>query len=300
MTVEFRFERVPCPVCEGARSRHIGWRGGEAHHDGKGVRTGIVQCLDCSHLYPDPMPYPLDGLNELYAEPDEYFTHHDVELKKRQGVDTLRAFENVLGKRGRYLDVGCGRGEWLWAAREAGWEYEGIDPSTAYLEWGRRHLGIQGRLGTIEEAKFPDEHFDAITLGGVIEHLYEPRATLTELRRILRPGGILWLDAPNERGLYPHAANFYLRLLGRDWCVNLAPTFSPFHVQGFGPDSLRKILDRCGFEVTDFVLCGAVCPQTGESTLRKRLEYGAARTINWVGKKFQAGPYMIVQARRPV
>lgn len=300
MTVTFRFEHVRCPVCDGERTRHIGWRGGQAHHAGNGLRTEIVQCRDCSHLYPDPMPYPLAGLNELYDEPDEYFTHHDVDAKKRQGMELLREFEAVLGRRGRYLDVGCGRGEWLCAARDAGWEYEGIDASVAYLEWGRKHLDIEARLGTVEEAKFPDEHFDAITLAGVVEHLYEPRVTLTELRRVLRPGGILWLDAPNEQGLYLRAGNLYMRLLGRDWCVNLAPTFSPYHVQGFGPASLRKILSGCGFEVSHLKFFGTVCPPTGGATRRKRLEYGAALAVNWVGNKCRTGSYMAVEARRPV
>jgi ubiquinone/menaquinone biosynthesis C-methylase UbiE len=65
--------------------------------------------------------------------------------------------------------VGCGRGEILWAARENGWEFEGVDPSAAHLDWARKHLGIEGRLGNIEQIGFPAEHFDAVIMSAVLE-----------------------------------------------------------------------------------------------------------------------------------
>jgi len=65
--------------------------------------------------------------------------------KSWSGVELLKDIEVALGARGRYLDVGCGRGEWLWAARQCGWEFEGVDPSSTFIEWGRRNLNVDGR-----------------------------------------------------------------------------------------------------------------------------------------------------------
>ena len=124
----FEFREIACPVCGSDRSAHVGYRGGEAHHSGHGVKTAIVRCRDCTHQYPNPMPFPRVSLDELYGDADEYFERQDVEVKKEQGRALIARFEKHLGRKGHFLDVGSGRGETLWAAKEAGWNYEGVDP----------------------------------------------------------------------------------------------------------------------------------------------------------------------------
>lgn len=295
----FEFHNVLCGVCGQDQPRPLGWRGGAAHHAGAGVRTQIVRCAVCSHLYPNPMPLPAQGLDELYVETEEYFKHHEVERKKAYGRELLQRCEQMLGRRGRYLDVGCGRGEFLWAAQAAGWEAVGCDPSSENLAWGREHLQVAGLHGTLEELRLPDASFDAVTLGGVIEHLYEPYQTLLEVARVLRPGGVLWLDAPNEDSLYSRAGNLYMRALRRDWVVNLAPTFPPYHVQGFNPHSLRRLLERAGFAVEQLEIWGEVVPLTGAASLRKHAEYYAARLVNWLGNRTGTGVYMNMWVRKP-
>ena len=295
----FENREMACSVCGSESRKHLGWRGGEAHHGGLGLKTEIVRCNSCTHIYPNPMPIPTGSLGDMYDDPDEYFSSHDVEDKKTNASELMRIFERKLGRRGRLLDVGCGRGELLWAAREAGWEFEGVDPSSAHLEWARLNLGIQGRAGTIEAANFPDDHFDAVTMGGVIEHLFDPHHTLEEAWRVLKPGGLFYCDAPNEDGLYSRIGNLYFRAQLRDWVVNLAPTFPPYHVQGFNPASLQRLLKRVGFQLEEFTIYGKVLPLTGEPLLRKRMEFRAAQLINWLGNRHEAGVYMYAWAKKP-
>jgi SAM-dependent methyltransferase len=294
----FEFRELSCAVCGSTERTHLGWRGGKAHHDHRGERVEIVRCRTCTHIYPHPMPYPAGTVGDLYDDPDEYFSAHDVEVKKRQGSDLMKIVEDKLGRKGTMLDVGCGRGELLWAARDANWNYTGVDPSSAHLEWGRVNLDVQGLLGTIETASLPAESFDVVIMGGVIEHLYDPFATLQEVRRVLKPGGLFYLDAPNEDALYTQIGNLYLRALRRDWVVNLAPTFPPYHVQGFNPNSLRRLLERAGFQVEDLHVWGQVSPLTGKMSLRKRLEYRGAQLINWIGNRRGNGIYMDGWARK--
>jgi len=296
----FDFRPTACGACGGDEPEFFGWRGGEAHHGGAGVRTRLVRCGVCTHIYPNPMPFPVRGLDDLYADTEDYFSGHDVETKKAIALENMRSIERQLGRRGRYLDVGCGRGENLWAARESGWEYEGVDVSADYLNWMEEHLGIRGRHGTLEEANYPDNHFDAITMSAILEHLYDPYTTLKEVYRVLKPGGLFWFDAPNEDGLYMRMGNFYMKAQGRDWVVTLAPTFSPYHVQGFNPRSLRRLTARAGFEIVSFSMGGTVWPPTGPQTVRKRIEYRGAQLINWVGRRMGAGIYLYVAARKPV
>lgn len=295
---EFVFREMPCAICGDSSRKRVGWRGGAAHHDSRGVRVEIVRCTTCTHLYPHPMPFPRDDLSSLYTDPEDYFSAHDLEEKKKLGGEMVRILERRLQRRGSLLDVGCGRGELLWAARQAGWACEGLDPSAPYLEWARVNLGIEAHLGTLEEVKFSDARFDAVLMGGVIEHLYDPSWTLREVWRLLKPGGICYLDAPNEDGLYTKIGNLYMRILRRDWVVNLAPTFPPYHVQGFNPSSLRRLVQNVGFQVDELNVFGKVLPLTGQRSLRKTIEHRAAQLINWTGNKLGAGIYMDVWLRK--
>lgn len=296
----FDFKKINCPVCGGGKTKFLGWRGGEAHHNKSGVKTAIVRCLVCSHQYPNPMPFPeKNNLDDLYVNAEEYFRGHDVEIKKKMGQDLLENFERKLGRRGRFLDVGCAAGEFLWAAKESGWEYEGVDPSSEFVRLGREHLGVEGRVCLLEDAKFPDEHFDAVTMSSVLEHIYEPYELLCEIRRILKPGGYFWFDAPNEDGLYMKAGNFYMKLQRRDWVVTMAPTFPPYHVQGFNPKSIKQLLKRTNFELDELTIFGSIWEFAGEKSLRKKIEYKMAQFINWTGNIFNQGSYMTIWSRKP-
>jgi 2-polyprenyl-3-methyl-5-hydroxy-6-metoxy-1,4-benzoquinol methylase len=136
-------------------------------------------------------------------------------------------------------------------------------------------------------------------MAGVIEHLYDPGRTVREIWRLLKPGGICYLDAPNEDGLYTKIGNLYMRILRRDWVVNLAPTFPPYHVQGFNPSSLRRLFQDVGFQIDELNIFGKILPLTGEPPLRKIIEHRAAQLINWTGNRLAAGIYMDVWLRKP-
>jgi hypothetical protein len=90
-----------------------------------------------------------------------------------------------------------------------------------------------------------------VLLAAILEHVYDPRLCLERVREALVPGGLVFLDVPNECSLFARVANTYMRARGRDWAVNLSPTFPPFHVVGFCPRSLRAVLEATGFEVVE-------------------------------------------------
>lgn len=296
----FEFRHIDCPVCGHDDPKFLGHRGGDAHHNGSGVKTRIVRCVNCTHQYPDPMPFPSGGdLDDLYVDAEVYFKGHSSEYKKSFGLELLKDFETRLGHRGRYLDVGCAAGEFLWAAKESDWEYEGVDPSSEFIKIGKEHLGVNGRVCVLNDAAFPDGHFDAVSLSSVLEHIYDPYDLMLEIRRVLKPGGLLWFDAPNEDGLYMRAGNLYMKAQRKDWVVSMAPTFPPYHVQGFNPASLRSLLKRADLELEELKIGGGIWEFTGEKTLRKRVEFAAAKTITFISKQLNMGPYMSVWAKRP-
>jgi SAM-dependent methyltransferase len=294
----FEFKEINCPVCECSESKLVGFRGGEAHQNKQGVKTRIVRCKNCTHLYPNPMPFPKVGLDELYANPDEYFQNHELERKKLGSLDLMKNFEKHVGGKGRFLDIGCGRGELVWAAKESGWDVEGMDPSKDFVEFGRKVLGVDIKVGILEEGMFPSNSFDAVALGGIIEHLYNPKELLKEVHRILKPNGWFWFDAPNEDGLYMQIGNLYMRLRGKDWVVVLAPTFSPYHVQGFNKKSLKILMENSNFLVKEMNVFGEINQQTGTQTIRKKIEYQLAKSVNLIGNATGNGMYMDIWTQK--
>ena len=237
------------------------------------------------------MPVPLD-LNQHYDEPDEYFIHHDTEQKKLDAVGILNRAESIFRK-GRMLDIGAGLGETLRAARDLSWDAVGIEPSIKFANRAREYSGAE--VYESLQDSFPSESFDFVVLGGVIEHLYNPNETLWEISRILKPGGVLFLDAPNESGLYFQLGNLYQKLRGRDWVVNLAPTFKPFHVFGFSPSSLRKLLSKHDLRIVRFRVYGgqSYVPNDG---LMGFVEQQCARVVSALSNHGNAGTYMDVWA----
>jgi hypothetical protein len=123
----FIFREIPCPVCGGNDSRFIGLRGGRVHQNGAGIACSIVRCRECSHQFLNPMPFPSGTSSEVYSDAEHYFHGHDLEIKKGSSLSAMKDFELRLKKKGRFLDVGCGMGALLWAARQSGWDAVGVD-----------------------------------------------------------------------------------------------------------------------------------------------------------------------------
>ena len=225
--------------------RRLGRRGGLAHRAGLGVECEVWRCQRCGLIFPNPMPFPLDGLEQHYGvDANEYFEQHLIEDKDRSASSLLTQAEELIQGKGRLLDIGAGRGELLRAARAAGWEVTGIEPSSRFAAFAASSSGASIRSQPVEQCAFPESSFDCVILSAVLEHLYNPDETIGEISRILRRGGAVFIDVPNEAGLYFKVGNLYQKLRGRDWIVNIAPTFSPFHVFGFSPRSLRALLTK--------------------------------------------------------
>jgi SAM-dependent methyltransferase len=144
----------------------------------------------------------------------------------------------------------------------------------------------------IERCGFADHSFDAVILAAVLEHLYDPDATVREIARVLRPGGAFFVDVPNEAGLYFRLGNLYQKLRGRDWVVNVAPTFEPFHVFGFSPRALRALLRKHGLEVRDWRVYGgrSMVPRRGGAL--GALEHLAARAVTAASNLGELGTYI--------
>jgi 2-polyprenyl-3-methyl-5-hydroxy-6-metoxy-1,4-benzoquinol methylase len=101
---------------------------------------------------------------------------------------------------GFLLDIGSGSGEMLKRMQKLGWRVEGVefDPQACMLA---RSKGLTVNLGTLAAQNYPDDHFDAIVMHHLIEHVHDPVALFKECHRILKPGGRIVVMTPNSESL---------------------------------------------------------------------------------------------------
>lgn len=140
----------------------------------------------------------------------------------------------------KLLDVGSGSGHFLTRMRELGWDVVGVEPDGQAARTVRESFGLDIHEGVLEEAGFPDDSFDAVTMNHVIEHVPDPVATLHEVRRVLRPGGRAVVVTPN-------AESMGHRSFGEAWRGLEVPRH--FHL--FSPGNLKTAAERADLRVVN-------------------------------------------------
>lgn len=101
----------------------------------------------------------------------------------------------------RLLDCGCGAGDYVLAlADRYGIDAFGVEYSSDKVRQAHRHETLKDRVheGNLEAVPFPDTDFDVALLNEVLEHVPDEQKALTEIRRVLRPGGLLVVFSPNR------------------------------------------------------------------------------------------------------
>jgi demethylmenaquinone methyltransferase / 2-methoxy-6-polyprenyl-1,4-benzoquinol methylase len=172
------------------------------------------------------------------------------------------------------LDACCGTGDLAVAAARAGGRVTGIDFSTAMLERARRKApALEWVEGDLLALPFDDATFDSATVGFGVRNVEDLSRGLSELRRVLRPGGRLAiLEITRPRGLL---APFYrlwfdgvVPLLGKLLPGGSAYTYLPASVRRFpGPEQLRELMETAGLGGVRIRLFagGIVALHTGEA-----------------------------------
>jgi SAM-dependent methyltransferase len=220
-----------CPLCGAAGAR--------PRFSVEGCASSVVECPACGLARLDPLPSDeeLAGFysDAYYGDPGLKFRPAIEWLVRAVGTRHIRFLARGVPAGGRILDVGCGRGVLLAELANHGFEVHGVERSAAAARGAdpRAQICIAPDLAA---AKYPAEHFDAVFVWHVLEHLREPVAAVREMHRILRPGGKLVVAVPNFSSLQARWAGpawFHLDL--------------PRHVFHFPLRALRRLLEQSGF-----------------------------------------------------
>jgi 2-polyprenyl-3-methyl-5-hydroxy-6-metoxy-1,4-benzoquinol methylase len=145
---------------------------------------------------------------------------------------------------GRLLEIGCGSGAMLAKLQRLGWLVQGIDLDPSAVKVARAR-GLKVDHGQLAEQNYQPGSFDVVVMSHVIEHVYDPRTLLSDIRELLVEGGVLVMLTPNSQSLWH-------RCFGAAW-MSLDP---PRHLHVFNVATMRRLLQEAGyptFEVTSIV-----------------------------------------------
>jgi len=229
-----------CPLCGTAGLRDL-FTARDPHYGIPGEYR-IVRCAACGLQFVDPMPSD-EELASLY--PSDYYAYSEApkaspwKLKAKRLLGYWQGTKEPRFERpGRFLDIGCGSGDFVARMGAQGWDSHGIEINEQAATKGCLR-GLQISKGTIQDTKFDAEEFDYVRASHSFEHTARPRETLDEIYRVLRNDGRLLLAVPNAAGLPG-------RVFRKYWWHLCAPV----HPFGYSVTTLSRMLHEHGFRVT--------------------------------------------------
>jgi len=219
----------------------------------------IVQCQHCSLIYVCPIEQDISQAYDLHLNLEQrqkieqkisetdYLASTtfvaanmpDFDLMIKDFKDRLAVLEKYGHSDGKLLDVGAHSGVLLCAARELGYEPYGVEPEMEPCVYGKQHWDLDMFCGSLIEAQFPDNYFDIVTLLAVMEHMRNPLCELKEIKRVLKPDGMLVIEVPNIDSLMFKFTRRYWR------------HFIKGHLIHFSPNTLTAFLAKAGFNVVE-------------------------------------------------
>lgn len=224
---------MKCPICDSKNSKKF-WAM-------RGYK--LAKCSDCGMVWD---PFPPESLEAVYSK--NYFVNENpkggyanyfegMNINKRTFFERVKRINKKLDGKGRMLDVGSALGDSLVEAKKLGWkDVYGVELSE-YAAKESKKRGLNIKIGTLKDAKYPSNYFDVVTLQDVIEHVEDPVSEMKEIYRILKPGGYVFLVTPDIGGLW-------LKLLGHLW-YHYKPGE---HIMYFSQNTLRKALEDSGYK----------------------------------------------------
>ena len=247
-----------CTICGSQNLRQEGILRSETQIEDKNKLAGFraISCDACGFAFIIP------NMNESGIKVSSLYDQHYFDIKpslwwrnkrqaqRRQRLQLLQEYARV--KVETFLDIGCGEGDTLKIASEEIKGVYGLDVTNNFKKENIKDIPQDNIfIGQLKDAKYSDDMFDVIFMDSVLEHILEPAQTLQEIKRILSPGGCLFVGVPNEFCLETTFKTAVFKIIKPGVSARLEPFRNPYHVVGFSKSSARRIFNNCGLEVID-------------------------------------------------
>lgn len=208
----------------------------------------LYKCPQCTGVFTQDIPRQED-IGAYYAS-DNYISHSDTQqglinrlyhiVRKRTLLAKRKLLQSVTGKdNGIIADIGCGTGAFLQTMQAAGWQITGLEPDETARKNARELSGIDP-LPSQELFNLPQQHFDAITMWHVLEHVHQLHEYLDQVKLLLKDSGKFIVAVPN-----------YTSYDASHYQANWAAYDVPRHLYHFSPKSMRLLVAKHGMKLTN-------------------------------------------------
>ncbi len=318
---EIELEHIDCPLCGHSEHRFVvecsdyQWC--------LAGRFTVVECASCQHRYMNPRPaksslpdcYPAaygphqlrpqqsgDSVNASQDDLVKVVKPWYLRYLPLKYIPGLRSFfywltnerSHVIpapfsagSKFGqteipRAFELGCAAGAYLALLKDKGWEVIGVEPGDGPVQLAQA-AGLNVHHGTLDDAALDIESFDFVASWMVIEHVPDPRQTLNQLFRLLKPEGLLAISVPNAGSWEP-------RIFGECWHAWDLPR----HLHHFSPHSICRLLQECGFRNVQITHQRTLLNIFGSIGIWLTRNNPSSRIGNWF-LRYPESPMLLVQ-----
>jgi 2-polyprenyl-3-methyl-5-hydroxy-6-metoxy-1,4-benzoquinol methylase len=232
-----------CPLCASPRINEVLTA---TDHTVSRLPFSIWECADCTGRFTQDIPTQ----NEIgsFYKSEAYISHTDSSqgfinrLYHRVRSITLGNKKNIVArktglKKGKLLDVGAGTGAFASFMQKAGWSVSGLEPDLDTIERAKQINQID--LQPVDKLfQLEGGSFDAITLWHVLEHVHGLHEYLEQFKKLLRPGGKLFIAVPNY-------TSYDAAVYGEFWAAYDVPR----HLYHFSPFAMKQLVTKHGFAI---------------------------------------------------
>ncbi len=234
----------------------------------RGITVNV--CTKCNlHINSTAAPVEQQTAEQIY-EDDFHTGYEEHAIRKLESNSFRLRLIEAIRQPGTFLDIGCSVGSFLQAAADRGWDAQGVDVSQYAVDVCLEQ-GLKAKIGDMQHLDFPDQTFDVINLRHVLEHDWDLYACLAEIRRVLKPGGLLILEVPHVdfSRIRTHPEKYV-----KFWHV--------CHCYWFSDKSVRNIMPRCGFEEVRMPCYGKLALSNGAVSSLRFLAWRTVVLLKWL------------------
>ncbi|MFQ3661993.1 MAG: class I SAM-dependent methyltransferase [Chloroflexaceae bacterium] len=233
---------ITCNLC-GSLDQRLLCTGYDRNNSQNRRTYSLQQCPGCGLVYLSPRPDTPEELAEIYPPTyDSYMGERQRLLLWMRRIAWRPELREILARTtpdSAILELGSATGEFLAELRRRGRSHLlGLELSAEAARIARDRYGLDVRAGQLEDVSLPSNSFDLVLLRHVLEHLPDPRETLTRIAHLLRPGGYCIFTIPN---IDSHTA----RIFGQDWYGYDVPR----HFYLFPRHTLQTLLNVAGLRI---------------------------------------------------
>ena len=207
----------------------------------------IVKCKNCGLVY---LQNPRRLENDLTTY-NNYFQQSPIKPYEKKSPNlAMKTLWQINEQRlqwirkiklkGSILDVGSGRGYFLYHASLQGYQVEGIEISPLAAQYCEKYYSIRTIVRNIENRINTHRRYDIVTMWHVLEHFTNPLSVLINLKTLLADNGVLFIEVPNVNSL-----KFILSPKNKKWKGGNHPRHHRFF---FSAQSLSNLLFIAGFD----------------------------------------------------